>query len=147
MAKGSSIVGSIALGGVLVALVLRATTLHSVNGAPLIYRVVSNVNDLDGVEGLAPPGRVVELWFKQRNFKEGTDDASDPFAWCGWKNGGNAVRIGIATAHAGGGWRPGGPPPPGPPGVAFPPAPRGGPRPRGALPPAPPPPPAPPRGD
>src|SRR5207253_2917951 len=105
MAKGSSIVGSIALGGVLVALVMRATTLHSVNGAPLIYRVVSNVNDLDGVEGLAPPGRVVELWFKQRNFKEGNDDASDPFAWCGWKNGGDAVRIGIATADAKGVWR------------------------------------------
>src|SRR5207237_168687 len=83
---------------VLVALVLRATTLHSVNGAPLVYRVVSNVNDLDGVEGMAPPGRVVELWYRQRNFKEGTDDASDPFAWCAWKNGGNAVRIGVATA-------------------------------------------------
>src|SRR2546430_2112316 len=91
MAKGSSIEGSIALGGVVVALVLRATTLHSVNEAPLIYRMVSNVNDLDAVEGLAPPGRVVELWFRQRNFKEGTDDASDPFAWCGWKNGGGAA--------------------------------------------------------
>ena len=105
MAKGSSIGGSVALGGVLVALVLRATTLHSVNGAPLVYRVVSNVNDLDGVEGMAPPGRVVELWYRQRNFKEGTDDASDPFAWCAWKNGGNAVRIGVATADAGGVWR------------------------------------------
>src|SRR5207247_2366060 len=94
-----------ARGGVVVALVLRATPLHSVNEAPLIYRVVSNVNDLDAVEGLAPPGRVVELWFRQRNFKEGTDDASDPFAWCGWKNGGDAVRIGIATADAGGVWR------------------------------------------
>ena len=105
MTKGSSIGGSVALGGVLVALVLRATTLHSVNGAPLVYRVVSNVNDLDAVEGLAPPGRAVELWVKQRNFKEGTDDASDPFAWCGWKNGGDAVRIGIATADAKGVWR------------------------------------------
>src|SRR2546425_11466503 len=112
MAKGSSIGGSVALGGVLVALVLRATTLHSVNGAPLVYRVVSNVNDLDGVEGLAPPGRVVELWAKQRNFKEGTDDASDPFAWCGWKNGGNAVRARSATPRPGGGGRPCAPPPP-----------------------------------
>jgi len=98
-------VGSVALGGVLVALVLRATTLHSVNDAPLIYRVVSNVNDLDGVEGMAPPGRVVELWFKQRNFKEGTDDASDPFSWCGWKNRGDAVRLGVTTADASGVWR------------------------------------------
>src|SRR5207249_11812340 len=68
-------------------------------------RVVSHVSDLDAGEGLAPPGRVDELWFRQRNFKEGTDDASDPFAWCGWKNGGDAVRIGIATADAGGVWR------------------------------------------
>src|SRR5207245_1856272 len=35
----------------------------------------------------------------------GNDDASDPFAWCGWKNGGDAVRIGIATADAKGVWR------------------------------------------
>ena len=105
MARGSRMVGSVALGGVLVALVLRATTLHSVNDAPLIYRVVSNVNDLDGVEGMAPPGRVVELWFKQRNFKEGTDDASDPFSWCGWKNRGDAVRLGVTTADANGVWR------------------------------------------
>src|SRR2546425_12814638 len=129
MAKGSSIGGSVALGGVLVALVLRATTLHSVNGAPLVYRVVSNVNDIDAVEGLAPPGRVVELWAKQRNFKEGTDDASDPFAWCGWKNGGNAVRPGVAPAHARGGRGPGAPPPPGPPRARLPPAPRAGPPP------------------
>ena len=105
MAKASRIVGSVALARVLVALVLRATTLHSVNAAPLIYRVVSNVNDLDAVEGLAPPGRVVELWFKQRNFKEGTDDGSDPFAWCGWKNHGREVRIGVTTADANGIWR------------------------------------------
>src|SRR2546428_10730877 len=140
MAKGSSIVGSVALGGVLVALVLRATTLHSVNGAPLVYRVVSNVNDLDGVEGMAPPGRVVELWYRQRNFKEGTDDASDPFAWCAWKNGGNAPRLGGATAHARRGWRPGGPRHAGTPVQLFPPRPGAGPRPRGgfteALPPA-----------
>src|SRR2546425_10593153 len=145
MAKGSSIGGSVALGGVLVARVLRATTLHSVNGAALVYRVVSNVNDLDGVEGLAPPGRVVELWAKQRNFKEGTDDASDPFAWCGWKNGGNAVRIGIATADAGGGWRLSDLRHAGPTGMPFPPAPRGGRRPRGGSPPLPPPAPPPPR--
>lgn len=105
MARGSRIVGSVALGGVLVALVLRATTLHSVGDAPLIYRVVSNVNDLDGVEGMAPPGRVVELWTRQRNFKEGTDDPSDPFAWCGWKNGGDPVRLGVTTADASGVWR------------------------------------------
>src|SRR5881296_3294997 len=104
MAKGSRMIGAVALGGVLVALVMRATTLHSVNAAPLIYRVLSNVNDLDGVEGMAPPGRVVELWTRQRNFKEG-DDVTDPFAWCRWKNDGDPVRVGVTVADAGGTWR------------------------------------------
>src|SRR5207244_5774518 len=116
-------VGSVALGGVLVALVFRATTLHSVNDAPLIYRVVSNVNDLDGVEGMAPPGRLVELWFKQRNFKEGTDDASDPFSWCGWKNRGDAVRRASAPADARGVWRLRDLRPAGTTAILFPPAP------------------------
>ena len=46
-------------------------------------------NDLDGVEGLAVPGRFVELWVKQRNFREGTPDGTtETFGWCAWKNGG-----------------------------------------------------------
>ncbi|HJQ83353.1 MAG TPA: hypothetical protein VKA21_04710 [Candidatus Binatia bacterium] len=105
MARRRMFVSAAALAAVLGALLVRATTLHSVNAAPLIYRVVSNVNDLDGVEGSAPPGRIVELWMKQRNFKEGTDDASDPFTWCRWKNDGNPVRLGVTTADAGGVWR------------------------------------------
>ena len=94
MARRKTILSAVAFAAVLGALLVRATTLHSVNAAPLIYRVVSNVNDLDAVEGLAPPGRVVELWTKQRNFKEGTDDPSDPFGWCRWKNNGVPVRVG-----------------------------------------------------
>jgi len=91
MAKRSVFVSSAAVAAVLIALVMRATTLHSVNAAPLIYRATANVNDLDSVEGLAPPGQYVELWVKQRNFREG-NDGSDPFSWCGWKNSGRSAR-------------------------------------------------------
>src|SRR2546427_9008885 len=101
MAKRRIIVSSVALAAVVAGLLARATTVHSVNAAPLIYRVVSNVNDLDAVEGMAPPGRVIELWTRQRNFKEG-DDVNDPFAWCRWKNDGDPVRIGVTTADSNG---------------------------------------------
>ena len=104
MAKRSIILASGALAAVLVALVLRATTVHSVGAVPVIYRVVSNVNDLDAVEGLAPPGRVVELWTRQRNFKEGSV-SPDPFGWCAWKNNGQAIRLAVTQADAGGVWR------------------------------------------
>jgi len=105
MATRSTILSAVALAAVLAALFARATTVHSVNFAPLIYRVVSNVNDLDSVEGSAPPGKVVELWTRQRNFKEGTDDATDPFGWCRWKNNGVPVRIGVTVANAQGVWQ------------------------------------------
>jgi hypothetical protein len=106
MAKRSVIVSAVALAAVLGALLVRATTVHSVNAQPLIYRAVSNVNDLDSVEGMAPPGRVVELWMRQRNFKEGTNQPdADPFSWCAWKNGGNPIRIGWTTADGAGVWR------------------------------------------
>jgi hypothetical protein len=104
MAKRSTIVSAVALAAVVAALLARATTLHSVNFAPLIYRVVSNVNDLDGVEGMAPPGKVVELWVRQRNFKEG-NDGTDPFAWCRWKNDGAPIRLGVTVADTRGVWR------------------------------------------
>ena len=106
MAKRPIIVSAVALAAVLGALLVRATNVHSVNAQPLIYRAVSNVNDLDAVEGTAPPGKLVELWVRQRNFKEGTSIVdADPFAWCGWKNNGNPVRIGSAVADGGGTWR------------------------------------------
>jgi len=105
MKQRSIVVSSLAVAGVLAALLARATTLHSVNERPLIYRTVANVNDLDHVEGLAPPGRTVELWVRQRNFKEGRDGTGDPFRWCGWKNGGEPVRLGVTKANAKGVWR------------------------------------------
>src|SRR5262245_23928860 len=104
MGKRSVLVTSAALGAVLLGLAMRATTLHSANTAPLIYRVMSKVNDLDAVEGLAPPGRLVELWVKQRNFKEG-DDQTDPFAWCTWKNNGQPVMVARTYADGGGVFR------------------------------------------
>jgi hypothetical protein len=93
---------------VLSGLTFRAVTVHSVGSAPLIYRVTTNNNDLDSVEGLAPPGRLVELWYKQRNFREGIADGepgTDPFSWCSWKNGGNPVLLGYAWADGAGKWR------------------------------------------
>jgi hypothetical protein len=106
MAKRPIIVSAVALAAVLGALLVRATNVHSVNAQPLIYRAVGNVNDLDAVEGIAPPGRLVELWVRQRNFKEGTNvPDADPFSWCGWKNNGNAIHIGSVVADAAGVWR------------------------------------------
>jgi len=106
MANRPLIASAVVMAAVLGALLVRATDVHSVNAQPLIYRATSNVNDLDSVEGSAPPGRFVELWVRQRNFKEGTSlPDADPFAWCGWKNNGNAVRIGTTVANAAGVWR------------------------------------------
>jgi hypothetical protein len=99
MRKRSILLGAVPLAGLLIALVLRATTIHSVGPRPLIYRVISNVNDLDGVEGLAPPGRFVELWMKQRNFREGGPDGTETFSWCVWKNHGTPVRLGVVLAN------------------------------------------------
>jgi hypothetical protein len=104
MAKRRVIVGSVGFGVLLVALALRATMLHSLGAVPLIYRATVKVNDLDSVEGLAPPGRYVELWAKQRNFREG-DPEVDPFGWCAWKNGGNPIQLGATRADNAGVWR------------------------------------------
>src|SRR4029453_1698745 len=96
----------VAAGAVVVGvLTVRAVTVHSVGSAPLIYRVTTNNNDLDSVEGLAPPGRLVELWYKQRNFREGTEAGIDPLSWCPWKNNGTPIFLGSAWADARGKWR------------------------------------------
>ncbi len=105
MSKRSSVLTVTAAALVLIGLVLRAVTVHSVGAVPTIYRVTSNNNDLEGVEGLAPPGRLVELWYKQRSFKEGSLEGDDLFQLCGWKNGGNAVYLGAAYADGTGTFR------------------------------------------
>src|SRR6185369_12657663 len=105
MSKRSSIVSITAAALVLMGLVMRAVTVHSVGAVPTIYRVTVNNNDLEGVEGTAPPGRLVELWYKQRTFKEGAAEGDDLFQWCGWKNGGNVVYLGAAYADSEGTFR------------------------------------------
>src|SRR4030095_14661520 len=96
MSKRKSLVVFAAAAVMVAALTLRAVTVHSVGSVPLIYRVTTNNNDLDSVEGLAPPGRLVELWYKQRNSREGTEAGIDPFSWCPWKNNGAAIFLGAA---------------------------------------------------
>jgi hypothetical protein len=106
MRKRLVVLGPLVFGATLAALALRATTLGAVGTQPLIYRVTSLVNDLDTVEGLAPPHAWVELWVKQRNFIEGEGGSTtDPFSWCGWKNNGNAILIAGTQADAAGVWR------------------------------------------
>jgi len=105
MTRRSTVVA--ALSGLLVfaGLALRAVTVHSVGSQPLLYRITARGNDLDSVEGLAPPGRVVELWFRQRNFREGGPSGSDLFGWCGWKNRGEPILIGRVAADTQGVFR------------------------------------------
>jgi len=67
--------------GTMSMLVLRAVAVQSVDAAPEVVRVTVKSNDLDGVIGVAQPGETVELWYRQRNFREGT---SQGFSWCGW---------------------------------------------------------------
>jgi hypothetical protein len=83
-------------------LVLRAVAVQSVGAAPEVVRVTVRNNDLEGVIGVAQPGETVELWYRQRNFREGT---SQGFAWCGWKNHGDPVMLGTAVTGDDGLWR------------------------------------------
>jgi hypothetical protein len=104
MATRSRILGFTTLTVLLAALTLRATTTHSIDALPLIYRATVATNDLASVTGIAPPGQVVELWARQRNFIEGEDGTSDPFSWCDWKHHGDAFLVGSTTAQANGTW-------------------------------------------
>jgi hypothetical protein len=105
MVKRSSLVSFASAAAVLTALLGRAVTVHSIGAVPVIYRAIANDNDLDSVEGLAPPGRLVELWYRQRNFREGDAGTTDPFGWCAWKHGGVAVYLGTTWSDANGVWR------------------------------------------
>jgi hypothetical protein len=94
-------VRTLAAGAVCV-VALRAVAVHSVGAVPEVVRVTVENNDLEVVDGLAEPGSMVELWYRQRNFREGSTKGFD---WCGWKNDGNAVLLGRATAGTDGHWR------------------------------------------
>jgi hypothetical protein len=93
MERRRLVLGVVLAAGVVAGVLGHAVTAISVGGKPLVYRAVVNNNDLDGVEGLGTPGRVVQLWIRQRNFKDGTPDGGDRFDWCAWKNGGAPVFI------------------------------------------------------
>lgn len=105
MSSRSTFVGSGALAIALVGFTLRAVTVHSVGAIPIIHRVTTVNNDLDGVVGQGPPGRVVQLWYKQRSFREGKASGSDRFGWCAWKHGGQAIFLGQTAPDAQGIWR------------------------------------------
>ncbi len=91
--------------GVLTAIVGHAITVFSVGAKPIIYRATANNNDLDSVEGLGTPGRVVQVWARQRNFRDGTPDGPDVFQWCGWKNAGDPIYVGAARVASNGVFR------------------------------------------
>jgi hypothetical protein len=97
--------GLVVSSGVLCALFANALTVFSVPAKPLIYRATANNNDLEGIEGLGTPGRIVQLWTRQRNFREGVPEGNDPFHWCDWKNEGNPVFIGWASVDGKGVFR------------------------------------------
>lgn len=99
------VTGLVLAAGVLTAIVGHAITVFSVGAKPIIYRATVNNNDLDSVEGLGTPGRVVQLWARQRNFRDGTPDGPDAFRWCGWKNAGDTVYVGAAPVGSNGVFR------------------------------------------
>ena len=97
--------GGVACVSVFGMLVMRATAVYSVGAQPKIYRITSQRDLLDSIEGVTTPGRLVEVWYRQRNFKEGDTGETDPFSWCGWKNNGQKVLIDRAWADASGVFR------------------------------------------
>lgn len=104
--SGRRMLGGVVLSlGVCAALLTRAVTALSLGGKPLVYRVTVNNNDLEGIEGLGTPGRVIHLWARQRSFKEGNDATDDPFSWCAWKNGGNDTYVAWTGVDASGVFR------------------------------------------
>jgi len=105
MQRRKLVIGSLLSVAVVTALLGHAVTALSVGGKPLLYRATVNNNDLDGIEGLGTPGRVVQLWIRQRTFKDGTPDGADTFRWCEWKNSGNPTYVGAAGVATNGTFR------------------------------------------
>ena len=105
MRRGRLVFGMVLVGGVMTALLGSAVTAVSVGGKPFVYRATVNTNDLDGVEGIGTPGRWVQLWFRQRTFKDGTPEGPDRFEWCAWKNSGDEVYLGAVAVNAKGVFR------------------------------------------
>jgi hypothetical protein len=79
------------------------------SGAPWIQKLEVRNNDLAAVQGKGVAGTAINIYYRQRNFKEGYWDVSepgvDPFSWCSWLNNGNAIYLGSAVVDAYGNWR------------------------------------------
>jgi hypothetical protein len=93
MQRRRLVMGMVLAAGVITTILGHAVTAISIGGKPIVYRATVNNNDLEGVEGLGTPGRVVFLSVRQRNFKDGVVDGVDPFSWCAWKNNGAETPI------------------------------------------------------
>jgi hypothetical protein len=102
MQRRRLVMGGLFAAVVVTAILGQAVTAISIGGKPLAYRATVNSNDLDGVEGLGSPGRIVQLWIRQRNFKDGTPEGEDRFNWCAWKNNGNPIYVGWAWVNGDG---------------------------------------------
>src|SRR5262245_16445905 len=83
------------------------------SGAPWIQKMELRTNDLVALEGRGVPGTAIDIYYRQRNFKQGIASGGAGcgplfplcFEWCDWLNGGNAIRLGSAQATAAGSWR------------------------------------------
>jgi hypothetical protein len=105
MQRRRFVFGTVLAGGVVAALLGSAVTAVSIGGKPYVYRATVASNDLNGVEGLGTPGRHVQLWYRQRTFKDGTPDGADAFEWCAWKNSGDEVHLASAPVAQNGVFR------------------------------------------
>src|SRR5262245_47226017 len=73
-------------------------------GAPWIERIEIRNNDLSALQGRGLPGTIIDIWDRQRNFKQGFPTTAPLFEWCNWLQG-TALRLGGATVTAAGTWR------------------------------------------
>jgi hypothetical protein len=86
------------------------------SGAPWIERIELRTNDLKELHGRGVPGTAVDVYYRQRNFKQGCTSCSEPietclvcaalpFEWCSWLNGGNAIFLGSTQVNPLGTWQ------------------------------------------
>jgi hypothetical protein len=73
------------------------------SGAPWIQKIELRDNDLAGLRGMGIPGTHIDIYYRQRNFRPGV--LVEPFGWCGWLNGGNALYLGSAQVSGTGTWQ------------------------------------------
>jgi hypothetical protein len=82
-------------------------------GAPWIDRMEIRDNDLVGLRGRGVPGTQIDIYYRQRNFRQGVFYCLPPatcitFGWCDWLNGGNALYLGSPQVSGAGTWQLGG---------------------------------------